>query len=86
MSDSALILLGCAWLVVWGLLFGYSKVTGQVRFDNVSMRLVLATVAWIGIAPILFGIAGDAKTLIAVFDFVVFTGLVAALLLMREKE
>jgi hypothetical protein len=88
MNDSTLIMLGSAWLVLWGLLFGYLKTTGQVRFDNRSMRLVLAIVAWIGIAPIFFGIADGATTLmlIAMLDFAVSTCLVAALLLAREKE
>jgi hypothetical protein len=84
MTDTILIFLGCGWLIVFGVVFaiGYGK--GQIRFDTTSMRLVLALVLWIGIAPILFGIATRAEALIFIIDLVVSVGLVVALCLTND--
>ena len=60
MSDTIFIFLGCGWLLVYGVVFAIAYWKGEICFDTTSMRLVLAIVAWIGIAPILFGVATQA--------------------------
>jgi len=61
MTDTSLIFLGCGWLLVWGVVLAIGYWKGKICFDTSSMRLVLAMVAWIGIAPILFGMVTQAQ-------------------------
>jgi hypothetical protein len=84
MTDTSLILIGCGWLLVWGVLFAVCYWKGEISFDTTSMRLVLAMVAWIGIAPILFGMAAQAQALVAVIDLVVCIGLGVAVWLAKD--